>query len=51
METVTIIVFGSVCFVAGMYVTTQIGSWIDSRTQNKKFIKNLNEYDKKQKKD
>jgi len=36
METVTIAVFGIVCFVAGMYTTTQITEWIDSRIQHKK---------------
>jgi hypothetical protein len=50
METIAIILFGMACFVAGMYVTTQISSWIDNRIQHKKFLKNLEEFDKKEKK-
>tara|TARA_R110001592_G_scaffold361493_1_gene672276 strand:+ start:187 stop:345 length:159 start_codon:yes stop_codon:yes gene_type:complete len=49
METIAIILFGGGCFALGMYVTTQISEWIDRRIQHKKFIKNFNEYDKKQK--
>ena len=45
METVIIIVFGVACFTAGIYVTTQITEWIDSRIQHKKFLKNLDEFD------
>ena len=37
-------------FIAGMYVTTQISSWIDTRIQHKQFMKNLDEFDKNQKK-
>ncbi len=48
METIAIILFGAACFAAGMYVTTQISEWIDSRIQHKKFMKNLDEYSKKQ---
>ncbi len=50
METIAIILFGMACFAAGMYVTTQISSWIDSRIQHKKFMKNLEDWDKKEKK-
>jgi hypothetical protein len=50
METIAIILFGMACFAAGMYVTTQISSWIDSRIQHKKFMKNLEDFDKKLKK-
>jgi hypothetical protein len=49
METIAIILFGAVCFAAGMYVTTQISSWIDSRIQHKNFLKNLENFDKKEK--
>ena len=49
METIAIILFGMACFAAGMYVTTQISSWIDSRIQHKKFMKNLEDFDKKSK--
>ena len=50
METIAIILFGMACFAAGMYVTTQISSWIDNRIQHKKFMKNLEDWDKKEKK-
>ena len=49
METIAIILFGAACFAAGMYVTTQISSWIDSRIQHKNFLKNLDNFDKKEK--
>ena len=50
METIAIILFGMACFAAGMYVKTQISSWIDNRIQHKKFMKNLEDFDQKQKK-
>jgi len=50
METIAIIIFGMVCFAAGIYVTTQISSWIDNKIQHKKFMKNLEEFDQKKKK-
>ena len=31
METIAIILFGIGCFALGMYVTTQIGDWINKR--------------------
>ena len=43
--------FGVVCFLAGMYITTQISSWIDSRISHKKFIDNLEKFDKTRKND
>jgi len=49
METIAIILFGVACFAAGMYVTTQISSWIDTRIQHKQFMKNLDEFEKKEK--
>lgn len=49
METVIIIVFGIACFTAGMYATTQITEWIDSRIQHKEFKKNLENFGKKKK--
>ena len=51
METIAIIIFGIGCFALGMYVTTQISSWIDNRIQHKRFMKNLEDFDKKQKHD
>ena len=50
METIAIIIFGVGCFALGIYVTTQISSWIDNRIQHKRFLKNLEDFDKKQKK-
>ena len=50
METIAIIIFGIGCFALGMYVTTQISSWIDTRIQHKQLMKNLDEFDKNQKK-
>jgi hypothetical protein len=49
METIAIILFGVACFAAGMYVTTQVSIWIDSRIQHKKFIENMNNFDKNKK--
>ena len=31
METVTIILFGGICFTLGFYASTQFGKWIESR--------------------
>ena len=50
METTAIIMFGVVCFLAGMYITTQISSWIDNRISHRKFMKNFEEFDKNKKK-
>ena len=50
METIAIILFGIGCFALGMYVTTQISSWIDTRIKHKQLMKNLDEFDKNQKK-
>jgi len=47
METIAILLFGAACFAAGMYVTTQISEWIDSRIRHKKFMKNMEDYGKK----
>ena len=49
METIVIIVFGGVCFAVGMYVSSQIAQHIDTRTRHKEFIKNLENFDKKDK--
>ena len=49
METIAIIMFGVVCFLAGMYVTSQISSWIDSRISHKKFMTNLEKFETKEK--
>ena len=51
METIALVIMFGAGFVAGMYVTTQISDWIDNRIQHKKLMKNLEEFDKKQKDD
>ena len=48
METIAIILFGVGCFALGIYVTTQISSWIDNRIRHKKFLKNLEDFDKRE---
>ena len=51
METIAIILYGVGSFALGMYVTSQISSWIDHRLRHKQFLKNLDEFDKKRKDD
>ena len=36
-------------FVAGMYFTTQISDWMESRNTNKDLIENIEKLDKKSK--
>ena len=50
METIAIVLFGGACFAAGMYVTSQVSGWIDSRIQHKKFLRNLDDWDSKKEK-
>ena len=49
METIAMILFGGGCFVLGMYTTTQLGEWIDSRiigkTQDQKLLDNIKKMD------
>jgi len=35
METIAILLFGMGCFVLGMYTTSQIGGWIESKIEKK----------------
>ena len=34
METIAILLAACIGFAAGMYITTQIGDWIDKRRKN-----------------
>ena len=47
METIAIIIFGGVCFAAGIYVSSQIMDHIDSGKRHKEFLNNLKKFDKK----
>jgi len=49
MTTLGFITIGAVGFVLGLYVSSQIMEHIDCRTRNKKFMKNLENFDKKNK--
>ena len=35
METIATILFGGGCFALGMYVSSQLSAWIDSKIQKK----------------
>ena len=47
METIAIIIFGGVCFAAGIYVSSQIMDHIDSGKRHKEFMKDMEAWDKK----
>ena len=49
MTTFTTIIVGGIGFVLGLYVSSQIMEHIDCRTRNKKFMRNLENFDKKRK--
>ena len=46
---IEIIIGIGVGVVVGMYITSQIAGSIDRNIQHKKFIKNMEEYDEKEK--
>ena len=46
MTTFTIITVGVVGFVLGIYVSSQIMEHIDSSKRHKRFLDNLNKFDK-----
>ena len=46
MTTFTIITVGVVGFVLGLYVSSQIMEHIDSGKRHKKFLENLDKFDK-----
>ncbi len=50
MEIIGFIAALGVGIAIGMYITTQIAEGIDRNIRSKKFIKNMNDYDKKYKK-
>ena len=45
----TAIMLIGVGIVLGIYITSQISSYIDNRSRHKELMKNLEEWDKKQK--
>jgi len=47
MTTLAFITIGGVGFVLGLYVSSQIMEHIDSNRRNKKFMKNLENFDKR----
>ena len=47
MTTIAFITIGGIGFVLGLYVSSQIMEHIDSRVRNKKFMKNLENFDKR----
>ena len=46
MTTITLITVGAVGFVLGLYVSSQIMEHIDNRRRHKKFMDNLEKFDK-----
>jgi len=50
MTTITIITVGAVGFVLGLYVSSQIMKHITCRSNHKKFIRNMESFNKKSKK-
>ena len=50
MTTIGFITVGALGFVLGLYVSSQIMEHIDSNRRNKKFMENLNNFDKKENK-
>ena len=51
MTTLTMITVGAVGFVLGLYVSSQIMEHIDTRTRHKRFMDNLNKFDKEKNND
>lgn len=47
MTTFALITVGAVGFVLGLYVSSQIMEHIDCNRRNKKFMKNLENFDKR----
>ena len=46
MTTFTIVIIGLVGFVLGLYVSSQIAEHVDTKQRHKKFLKNLENFDK-----
>tara|TARA_R110002051_G_scaffold50082_1_gene97243 strand:+ start:239 stop:403 length:165 start_codon:yes stop_codon:yes gene_type:complete len=49
MDIVAFIVVGGLGITLGMYIATQIGESIERKTSNKKFLKDMEEFDTKRK--
>ncbi len=49
MTTLGFITIGAVGFVLGLYVSSQIMEHIDTRTRHKKFLDDMEKFDKKNK--
>ena len=49
MDILLFTVVGGVGFVLGMYITSQISEHIDSSRRNKRFMENLEKFDKQEK--
>jgi len=47
MTTIAFITIGGIGFVLGLYVSSQIMGHIDNRSRHKKFMNNLENFDKK----
>ena len=50
MDIFIFIIIGGVGFTLGLYVSSQISEHINSRTQHKEFLKNLERFDDGQRK-
>jgi len=51
MTTFTVITVGALGFALGLYVSSQIMEHIDTRTRHKRFMDNLNKFDKEKNND
>jgi hypothetical protein len=51
MTTITMITVGALGFALGLYVSSQIMEHIDTRTRHKRFMDNLNRFDKEKNND
>ena len=49
MTTLAFITIGAVGFVLGLYISSQIMEHIDTRTRHKKFLDDMEKFDKKNK--
>ena len=47
MTTITLLTVGAVGFVLGLYVSSQIMEHITCKTNHKKFIRNMDDFDKR----
>ena len=47
MTTFTVVIAGLVGLVLGLYIASQISEHVDNRSRHKKFMNNLENFDKK----